>query len=73
MPAYAVLATVSDQPGLLFGLTKVLADRLANITHVDIINHPDRDAQIYLEFSVASAGDDIADELRRVPASRTSR
>jgi energy-converting hydrogenase B subunit Q len=66
MPAYAVLATVSDQPGLLFGLTKVLADRSANITHVDIINHPDRDSQIYLEFSVASAGDDIADQLRGV-------
>jgi energy-converting hydrogenase B subunit Q len=66
MPAYAVLTTVSDQPGVLFGLTKVLADRLANITHVDIINHPDRDAQIYLEFSVPSASEDIENELRRV-------
>jgi energy-converting hydrogenase B subunit Q len=66
MPAYAVLATVSDQPGVLFGLTKVLADRLANITHVDIINHPDRATQIYLEFSVTSAGENIEEELQRV-------
>jgi energy-converting hydrogenase B subunit Q len=55
-------------------LTKVLADRLANITYVDIINHPDGDAQIYLEFSVdESAGSGIeviGDELRRVPGVR---
>lgn len=50
--AYAALATVSNQPGILFGLTKVLANYSANITYVDIIPHPDRDAEIYLEFSV---------------------
>ncbi len=48
------LATVSNQPGILFGLTRVLADHAANITYVDIIPHPDRDAEIYLEFSVES-------------------
>jgi energy-converting hydrogenase B subunit Q len=51
MPAYAVLTTVTNQPGILFGLTKVLADRQANITYVDIIDHTDRNAEIYLEFS----------------------
>lgn len=50
--AYAALATVSNQPGILFGLTRVLADYSANITYVDIIPHPDRDAEIYLEFSI---------------------
>ena len=71
MPAYAVLTTVSDRPGLLLGLTKVLADWLANITHVDIINHPDRDGQIYLEFSVDEKTDpgvtEIGEGLRQVP------
>jgi len=67
MAAYAVLTTVSDQPGLLFGLTKVLADRRANITYVDIIGHQDREAQIYLEFSVESGIDEIVAELGRVP------
>ena len=52
MPAYAVLTTVSNQPGILFGLTRVLADRQANISYVDIIPHVDRDAEIYLEFAV---------------------
>jgi energy-converting hydrogenase B subunit Q len=66
MPAYAVLTTVADRPGLLSGLTKVLADRQANITYVDIINHRDRDAQIYLEFSVDAADAGIVADLERV-------
>jgi energy-converting hydrogenase B subunit Q len=66
MPAYAVLTTVSDQPGILFGLTRVLADHQANITHVDIINHVDRPVQIYLEFAVDGTADPVALELGRV-------
>jgi len=66
MPAYAVLTTVSNQPGQLSGLTKVLADYRADITYVDIIDHPDRAAQIYLEFSLDAAIDAIVDELGRV-------
>jgi energy-converting hydrogenase B subunit Q len=76
MPAYAVLTTVTNQPGILFGLTKVLAERRANISYVDIIHHPDRDAEIYLEFSVDDGGNEgsssdpssaIAGELAGVP------
>jgi energy-converting hydrogenase B subunit Q len=67
MPVYAVLTTVTNQPGLLSGLTRVLADRQANISYVDIIDHPDRDAQIYLEFTVDADIDAIAAELRHVP------
>jgi energy-converting hydrogenase B subunit Q len=67
MAAYAVLATVSNQPGILFGLTKVLTERTANITYIDIIHHLDRDAEIYLEFSVDAGVEPIVEELRRVP------
>jgi energy-converting hydrogenase B subunit Q len=66
MPPYAVLTTVSNQPGILFGLTKVLAAHDANITYVDIIPHPDRDAEIYLEFSVERDIESVAAELSRV-------
>jgi energy-converting hydrogenase B subunit Q len=66
MPAYAVLTTVSNQPGQLSGLTKVLADHSANITYVDIIDHPDREAQIYLEFSLDGGIEAIVGELGRV-------
>jgi energy-converting hydrogenase B subunit Q len=67
MAAYAVLTTVSNQPGILFGLTRVLADHDANITYVDIIDHPDREAEIYLEFSVDADLDPIAAGFRQVP------
>jgi energy-converting hydrogenase B subunit Q len=66
MAAYAVLTTVSNQPGILFGLTKVLTERTANITYVDIIHYPDRHAEIYLEFSVDAGVETIVEELRRV-------
>ena len=66
MPAYAVLTTVSNQPGILFGLTRVLADRQANISYVDIIPHLDRDAEIYLEFTVDGAIEPIVEGLRTV-------
>ncbi len=67
MAAHAVLTTVSNQPGILFGLTRVLADRQANISYVDIIPHADRDAEIYLEFAVDSAIEPILEDLRSVP------
>jgi len=62
-PVYALLTTVSNQPGILFGLTKVLADHEANITYVDIIPHPDREAEIYLEISSDRPLDPIVAEL----------
>ena len=71
MPAFAVLTTASDQSGLLFGVTKVLADRQADITYVDIISQRDKIAQIYFEFSVESGIEDIVAELRRVPGVAT--
>jgi energy-converting hydrogenase B subunit Q len=66
MPAYAVSATAANQPGILFGLTKVLADHLANITYIDIIPRQDRDSEIYFEFSVEDGVDSILADLRGV-------
>jgi len=66
MSAYAVLTTVSNQPGILFGLTRVLAAHSANIAYVDIIPHPDRDAEIYLEFSIESEIAQVVEEMSRV-------
>jgi energy-converting hydrogenase B subunit Q len=67
MSSYAVLTTVENQPGILFGLTRVLAAHAANITYVDIIPHPDRDAQIYLEFAVDAPIEQVTMELGQVP------
>ena len=66
MPSlHAVLATVRDQPGILFGLTKVLADRQANIRYVDMHAIGGR-AEIYLEFSMEGDAAGIAEDLRAV-------
>jgi energy-converting hydrogenase B subunit Q len=67
MPEHAVLTTVADQPGMLAGVTKVLATREANISYVDIIRHADRDPQIYLEFSLDGSLDAVRAELASVP------
>jgi energy-converting hydrogenase B subunit Q len=66
LSAYAVLTSVSNQPGILFGLTKVLAEHAANITYVDIIPHPDREAEIYLEFSIDAGIDPVITELSQI-------
>jgi energy-converting hydrogenase B subunit Q len=67
MPAYAVLATVANQPGMLFGLTRVLAERQANLSSVDIIPESGEHAGIYLEFTVDRPVETIIEDLRQVP------
>jgi energy-converting hydrogenase B subunit Q len=67
MIAHAVLTTVSDRPGMLYGLSKVLADHEADVKYVDI--HPgDPHSEIYFEFTLE---DDSAlavmEDLRQVP------
>ena len=66
MAAYAVLATVANQPGMLFGLTGVLVKHGANVSSVDIIPHDDRPA-IYLEFTADESIDAIVADLQQVP------
>ena len=62
---HAILATVRDQPGILFGLTKVLADRRANIRYVDMHASGDH-AEVYLEFAIDGDTEGIAEDLRAV-------
>jgi energy-converting hydrogenase B subunit Q len=66
MPAHAVLTTVSNQPGMLYGLTGVLAHHRANVSSVDIIPHDDRQAEIYLEFTTDGPIETIVDDLLQV-------
>ncbi len=60
--AHAVVVTVADEPGMLFGLTKVLAEHGANVVYVDM-QRGEPDADVYFEFTVAdgSAGAIIRD------------
>ena len=67
MPSHVVLTTVTDQPGMLSALTQVLARYDANVVHVDIIQHAERDAEIYFEFSCDRPIADIVAGLQAVP------
>ena len=51
MTPHAIVATVLDRPGILFGLTKVLAEHEANITYVDI-HSGSPTSEIYFEVTV---------------------
>lgn len=65
MTAHAVLATVADRAGMLYGLTKVLADHGANVTHVDI--HPAPHTRIYFELTLDGPSlDEVLRDLRGV-------
>jgi energy-converting hydrogenase B subunit Q len=67
MTGHALLAHVIDQPGILFGVTRVLADHSGNITYVDF-HAGEASADIYLEVTLADGtlGSVLAD-LRQVP------
>ncbi len=67
MGAHAVTVTVADQPGMLFSLTKVLADRQANVTYVDM--HPVSGvADVHFEFTIGDGlADQVVRELRQLP------
>jgi energy-converting hydrogenase B subunit Q len=64
---HAVRVTASDRPGMLFALTRVLAEQEANITYVDMHSRG-HESDIYFEFT-PSAGNEgrIAEMLRNVP------
>jgi energy-converting hydrogenase B subunit Q len=67
MTAHAILTTVSDRPGMLYGVARVLADHSADIKYVDI--HPAASqSEIYLEFTLDEGGiGTVLDDLRTVP------
>ena len=66
MSAHAILATVSDRPGMLYGLTKVLADHRANITYVDI--HAGQPYSIYFELTLDGMPvEQVLNDLQNVP------
>src|SRR5678816_107585 len=63
---HAVLITVSDQPGTLFQLTRVLAEHNANISYVDIMHPPTQDAQVYFEFRIEGSAENVLADLGKI-------
>ena len=64
---HAILVTASDRPGMLHGLTKVLADHGANITYVDI-HAGEPHSKIYFELTLDPMPiEQVLGDLRGVP------
>jgi energy-converting hydrogenase B subunit Q len=71
MAAYALLAEVSDRPGMISDLTRVLADHHANITYVDIHDAGEPVADIYFEFTAEQPSiESILGDMRKVSGVR---
>ena len=67
MTAHAILATVSNRPSMLYGLTKVLADHRANVTYVDI-HSGEPHSRIYFEFTLDEIPvERVLNDLQNVP------
>jgi energy-converting hydrogenase B subunit Q len=64
---HAVLITINDQPGVLFQLTRVLAEHNANVSYVDIIHGASEGVQIYFEFEFADSATTIIDGFMKIP------
>ena len=67
MTAHAILTAVSNRPGMLYSVSKVLAEHDADIEYVDI--HPgDPHPEIYFEFTLAGGSvEDVVRDVRDVP------
>ncbi|MBI2187565.1 MAG: DUF5612 domain-containing protein [Acidobacteria bacterium] len=67
MGAHAILATVEDRPGMLYGMAKVLADHHANITYIDIPGEEPH-TTTYFEFTLEGTPlEPLLADLRTVP------
>ena len=62
----AILVTVTDKPGTLFQLSKVLADHRVDIGSVDIVRREGEQAQVYFEFSGEASPEAVIADLRKV-------
>jgi energy-converting hydrogenase B subunit Q len=60
--AHAILTTLANETGMLFRLTKVFAEKQANISYVDI-HIADNEAQVYIECTIEGPADDLVRKL----------
>ncbi len=67
MTTHAILVTVADRPGMLYGLSKVLAEFEADVKYVDI-HQGDPHSEIYFEFVLDDgSAEEVLNDLRAVP------
>jgi energy-converting hydrogenase B subunit Q len=63
---YAILATLSNDSGMLYDLMKAFAERAAKIHYVDM-HATDADAHLYVEFAIDGPAEPFVAALGEVP------
>jgi energy-converting hydrogenase B subunit Q len=66
-PELALLVRTREEPGILFQLTRVLADHGANIAHVDIVERDAAGARLYFELESVADRAALLRDLRALP------
>lgn len=67
MTSHAISTTVADRPGMMYGLTKVLAAHEADIKYVDI-HQGDPHSEVYFEFTLTdSSVEAVLRDIRELP------
>jgi energy-converting hydrogenase B subunit Q len=63
---YAILTTMSNEPGMLFRLTQVFAEERANISYIDM-HTAETQGQGYIEFTIDEPADRLLTKLSALP------
>jgi energy-converting hydrogenase B subunit Q len=71
LTAPAFLIRTDDQPGVLFQLTRVIAEHRANISYIDIAARGKGSASVYLELQEVAEIKTLTDELLKLPVVRS--
>jgi energy-converting hydrogenase B subunit Q len=71
LTAPAFLIRTDDQPGVLFQLTRVIAEHQANISYIDIAARGKGSASVYLELQEVAEIKALMDELLKLPVVRS--
>lgn len=64
MDGVALLIQTLDEPGILYQLTKVIAEHKANITYVDIVERQHERARVYFELEAVTDLEKLIEDLR---------
>ena len=72
MTSCALLVTVEDRPGMLFNITRVLAERKADIRYVDLLHGPGG-SEIFLECELAGPLEPVVAEIRGLAGVKEAR
>ena len=67
MSEHALVLKLADEPGTLHQVSKVLAERDANVTSLEVVSHSDTSRQLSVEFTLDGGAERVLAALRALP------